>query len=251
MHHNEFDALSRLFARGASRRGAMTGFFGCLLAAVPWSANGGNAEAGKRNKKRKRRRRKKSRPGPNPLPPPVPPCAHICATAKCGDDGCGGSCGVCTGGQTCQSGNCACPEDICAGECVAACPAGSQRESDSCDCCLSSGTTCTSATSASCCSATCDFLIDPPGGVCAPCRGRTCDATRPCCDGLPCTGGYCDGCRDRATSCTSPSQCCFSDCTGACLSNMGGRCARDVDCRACYLDVLKCPGACVNGSCTV
>jgi hypothetical protein len=113
--------------------------------------------------------------------------------------------------------------------------------------CKSQGTSC--ATGESCCSGTCDFLVK--GGTCAPCKGRSCDATRPCCGGQVCTNGYCGGCRDRAVSCTSSSQCCFSDCiSGACLSAQGGRCARDVDCRACYLG-HNCNGACVNGSCAI
>ena len=112
--------------------------------------------------------------------------------------------------------------------------------------CKKKGTSC--ASGEKCCSGTCDFLVK--GGTCAPCKGRSCDATRPCCGGQVCTNGYCGGCRDRAVSCTSSSQCCFSDCTsGACLSAQGGRCARDVDCRACYLG-QNCDGACVNGSCT-
>jgi hypothetical protein len=114
-------------------------------------------------------------------------------------------------------------------------------------CCKRDGASCTSGQG--CCSGTCDFLVK--GGTCAPCSGRTCSADRPCCGGLACTGGYCDGCRDRATSCTSSSQCCFSDCTGnACLSAQGGRCSRDVDCRACYLN-QNCTNACVNGTCRV
>jgi hypothetical protein len=114
-------------------------------------------------------------------------------------------------------------------------------------CCKREGATCTSGEP--CCSGTCDFLVK--GGTCAPCRGRSCSADRPCCGGLDCTGGYCDGCRDRAVSCTSSAQCCFSDCTsGACLSALGGRCARDVDCRACYLG-HDCANACVDGVCRI
>jgi hypothetical protein len=113
--------------------------------------------------------------------------------------------------------------------------------------CKREGATCTSADP--CCSGTCDFLVK--GGTCAPCKGRSCDATRPCCGGQDCTNGYCGGCRDRAVSCTNSTQCCFSDCTsGACLSAQGGRCSRDVDCRACYLG-HNCDGACVNGSCAL
>lgn len=113
-------------------------------------------------------------------------------------------------------------------------------------CCHRAGTPCASA--AGCCSGTCDFLVE--GGTCAPCRGRSCSAERPCCGGQECRDGYCGGCRDRATACSSNTQCCFSDCTsGACLSASGGPCARDVDCRACYLG-HNCDNACVNGLCT-
>jgi hypothetical protein len=113
--------------------------------------------------------------------------------------------------------------------------------------CAAQGKTCASAET--CCSGTCDFLVG--GGTCAPCRGRTCNAERPCCGGLACRDGYCDGCRDRATSCTASDQCCFSDCvSGACLSALGGKCARDVDCRSCYLN-KNCTNACVNGTCAV
>jgi hypothetical protein len=83
------------------------------------------------------------------------------------------------------------------------------------------------------------------------CRGRQCGAGRPCCGGLECREGYCDGCRDRATSCTINTQCCFSNCeNGACLSKVGGPCERDVDCRSCYLGG-NCANACVNGTCAV
>jgi hypothetical protein len=114
-------------------------------------------------------------------------------------------------------------------------------------CCKREGASC--ASGEPCCCGTCDFLVK--GGTCAPCRGRSCAADQPCCGGLDCTGGYCGGCRDRATSCTSSSQCCFSACTsGACLSAQGGRCARNVDCRACYLN-NNCTNACVNKVCRV
>jgi hypothetical protein len=36
-------------------------------------------------------------------------CTPDCSGKNCGDDGCGGSCGTCSGGQTCQSGVCTDP----------------------------------------------------------------------------------------------------------------------------------------------
>jgi len=124
---------------------------------------------------------------------------------------------------------------------------GKRRRNRRHDRCLREGATCREADV--CCSGTCDFLVND--GSCAPCRGRSCNAERPCCGGLACVAGFCDGCRDRGTSCTTNSQCCFSDCTsGACLSALGGPCARDADCRGCYLGGT-CANACVNGSCAV
>ena len=36
----------------------------------------------------------------------VKTCTSNCASKTCGDDGCGGSCGICIAGETCQNGNC-------------------------------------------------------------------------------------------------------------------------------------------------
>ncbi len=224
MDTRRFDDLIRDLTFPASRRGILAALTGALFFSVPLASSLNEAEA-----KRKKRRKKRGRKGgssPSPIappssPPPPPTCSPTCSGVTCGEaDGCGGTCG------------CAAP---------AVCDAAGSR------CCNPEGTTCTSFEG--CCSQTCDSLVG--GGTCAPCRGRTCSATRPCCGGLNCVGGYCDGCRDRATSCTSNTQCCFSDCTsGACLSAIGGRCARDVDCRSCYLS-HTCTNACVGGTCMV
>jgi hypothetical protein len=175
-------------------------------------------------------------------------------------------CKGCTPCQTCQKGKCRskpdetpCSSGACqGGACRVLCPADQCDASCACTppaicdppgqpCCDPEGTPCTVA--AGCCSGTCDSLIG--GGTCAPCRGRTCSADTPCCGGYDCITGSCDGCRDRAVSCTTSTQCCFSDCvSGACLSAAGGRCSRDADCRACYLG-HNCTNACVNGSCAV
>jgi formylglycine-generating enzyme required for sulfatase activity len=49
----------------------------------------------------------------------LPVCKPNCTNKECGDNGCGGSCGTCTGGKTCQSGKCVtggcwpdCPEMV-------------------------------------------------------------------------------------------------------------------------------------------
>jgi len=55
------------------------------------------------------------------------PCQPDCLDKECGDDGCGGACGICGGGQSCQSGICIscapdclekdCGPDGCGGTC--------------------------------------------------------------------------------------------------------------------------------------
>ena len=46
----------------------------------------------------------------------APVCEPECAGKQCGDDGCGGSCGDCTGDQTCEAGVCTDPvPDPCQG----------------------------------------------------------------------------------------------------------------------------------------
>jgi hypothetical protein len=58
----------------------------------------------------------------------VTQCIPVCAGKTCGDDGCGGSCGVCVKGQTCNAGKCVelcqpdcagrvCGSDLCGGQC--------------------------------------------------------------------------------------------------------------------------------------
>jgi Notch 1 len=39
-------------------------------------------------------------------------CAPDCAGKACGDDGCGGECGTCTGIEVCEQGGCACPSTV-------------------------------------------------------------------------------------------------------------------------------------------
>ena len=72
-----FDALVRALAPGASRRRALAGLAGTVLAALGPVAPGWDVAAKKRRKKRKKKRR----------------CTQTCAAAKpCGPDGCGGTC---------------------------------------------------------------------------------------------------------------------------------------------------------------
>ena len=230
MESPPIDGLARILAT----RRASLGF----LSAVGLLACGASNDdaAAKNGRKRRRRKRKQRRPeesGQPPAPEPAPerPASGQPPAPEQPDTQCQALGVPCIASQ---------PSSCCDGLACDQTAAGMV-------CCQPEATPCASADG--CCSGTCDSLVG--GGTCAPCRGRTCSATRPCCGGQTCTNGYCGGCRDRATSCTSNSQCCFSECTsGACLSAQGGACARDVDCRACNLG-HTCTNACVNGVCAV
>lgn len=232
MDSSRFDDLARVLSGHATRRVSLRLLFaGGLLRLAPHDEDV-EAKKKRKNSNKHKKRRGTGRgqapapnpgqdPTPSPPPPPPPPCLQL-----------GVGCPS-VGSQVCCAGL-QCDHTVVGG-------------APGTFCCQPEGATCTSFEP--CCSATCDSLVG--GGTCAPCRGRTCSATRPCCGGQTCTSGYCGGCRDRATSCTANGQCCFSDCvSGACLSAVGGRCARDVDCRGCYLS-HNCNGACVNRVCTV
>ncbi len=65
----------------------------------------------------------------------VPGCTPQCAGRECGDDGCGGACGVCAGDEVCQAGQCvavascvpqcagkACGDNGCGGSCGTCAP---------------------------------------------------------------------------------------------------------------------------------
>jgi hypothetical protein len=208
------DHLAKSLASPMTRRASIGVFAAAMLTL---SAGGEEADA-KRKKKRRKKRKRKGGTGPGN--------ARCLRLAE-----------ICVPNQT---------QSCCDG---LQCELSGVEGATGSACCQSEGTACSSASYKSCCSGTCDSLVG--GGSCAPCRGRSCAADRPCCGGETCQGGYCGGCRDRATACTTKNDCCFSDCTsGACLSLQGGTCARDVDCRACYLGG-NCDGACVNGACTV
>jgi hypothetical protein len=225
MDRAPIDCLARIIAT----RRASLGF----LTAVGLLAVGASRDdaVAKQGRKRRRRKRKQRRPEPGQQPAPNGPEPGQEPAPE-------------QPGTQCQALGVTCvpsqPSSCCVGLACDQTAAGMV-------CCQPEATPCASADG--CCSGTCDFLVG--GGTCAPCRGRTCSATKPCCNGLTCSNGYCGGCRDRATSCSSNTDCCFSECTsGACLSAAGGRCARDVDCKSCYLG-HNCTNACVNGVCAV
>jgi hypothetical protein len=230
--HFNVDHLAKALASRTTRRASLGLFAAGLLGLTSISEV---ATAKKRNKKRKNGNRKRKQPAAQPVAQPVEQPAEQPADQTPGTEVCQAVGVTCVPGQSPQ-----CCDALQCDQTVKNGIAGAF-------CCEPEGASCT--TGESCCSGTCDFLVS--GGTCAPCQGRSCSATQPCCGGQNCANGYCGGCRDRAVACSANTDCCYSNCTGgACLSAQGGPCARNVDCRACYLG-QNCNGACVNGSCAV
>jgi agmatine/peptidylarginine deiminase len=142
-------------------------------------------------------------------PPDCPkPCVPNCAGKQCGDDGCGGSCGTCPSGKTCQNyqcvgctPNCAgkeCGDDGCGGSC-GACPSGYD--------CSTTGK-CIPWCTRDCTNKECGD--DNCGGSCGTCpSGKTCQNYQcveicvPNCAGKECgdngCGGSCGECKPGYT----------------------------------------------------
>ena len=113
MDLQRINALSRVLVSGASRRLVIAGLFTNLVAHRPFA--GGNEEALAKHKKKRKHRHK-----PQPMVSTPPSCTPSCERKICGDDGCGGTCGECAAGFTCDNGHCLCasPRALVCGGCI-------------------------------------------------------------------------------------------------------------------------------------
>ncbi len=158
-------------------------------------------------------------------------CVPVCTGKQCGDDGCGGECGTCSGGKVCEAGTCACAAkdhkaccdsavcwfDSCGaqGENVANCPFGCKDTV--CEACVPQcpGMVCgddgCGKDCGTCAVGKCDGLKWTPAAACA---DGSCQAgqTQNCDDTNPCTTDACDpkaGCSHvvsgDGTMCVAPS----------------------------------------------
>jgi len=150
----------------------------------------------------------------------VPICTPVCVDKECGDDGCGGVCGVCAAGTpTCASGKCV-------ASCVPKCDAVECGD-DGC------------------------------GGVCGTCpaavpkcqAGKCISACSPACSGKECgndgCGGLCGKCGDDSV-CDNSGKCVATG-PGPCSpSSPSGKCPTDQTCIAgsCCDDSQACGAAC-------
>ena len=162
-------------------------------------------------------------------PPDTTICTPACDGRACGDDGCGGTCGTCTGGDVCTDGACvppctpacdgkSCGDDGCGGTC------GTCTGSDVC----SDGqcTPCTPACDGKSCG------DDGCGGTCGACTGSDvctdgqCTPCVPACDGKSCGD---DGCGGTCGTCTGSDFCSDGQCT-PCVSDCDGKSCGDGGC---------------------
>ncbi|WP_163998713.1 hypothetical protein [Pyxidicoccus caerfyrddinensis] len=134
-------------------------------------------------------------------------CTPNCAGRQCGADGCGGTCGSCSGGSVCTS----------TGQCMATCTPSCTGKTCGDDGCGGSCGTCGSGQacqSGRCvCVPRCDGRqcgLDGCGGTCGTCRsGTTCNAAGACVCVPQCQGKVCgpDSCGGTCGTCPSNSTC--------------------------------------------
>jgi hypothetical protein len=154
MEPDRFESLLRLLSVSPSRRSAVR-LLGAVVLGSPFALGGAGTDAHDAVKKCKKLedKDKKKKCLKKAKKHNAAHCGPNCAGKSCGDDGCGGACGICTGGQTCQGGACACPsgQELCGSNCAPLCPLGFVRKPD-CGCCNPGGNC---ATTADCCSGVC------------------------------------------------------------------------------------------------
>ncbi len=203
-------------------------------------------------------------PAEHPLTCGGTACVPSCAGKSCGSDGCGGVCGVCTGGLTCQDGACvsACGNISFDGACV-----GTQLVY--CDGGQLYGGDCAQVPGADCCG------FDAEQGYYSCLAGAACGACQPECapgdSGCSVEGshswvcGLVDGCErrvytscalgcDTATSACVPDSSCAPSCAGKACGSDGcggtcGACASGSSCNADGACVAACTGSCDGKTC--
>jgi hypothetical protein len=146
-------------------------------------------------------------------------CVPDCTGRECGDDGCGGACGMCVPGVPCVAGKCECTPDCAVSEC------GPDGCGGSCGVC---------ALGCGCVDGLCECVCEPDcwgkecgddgcGGVCGtclpgvPCIDALCSPCKPKCAGKQCgpdgCGGMCGECPNGGY-CKIDGTCCVPKCLG-------------------------------------
>lgn len=145
------------------------------------------------------------------------PCEPACGGRTCGDDGCGGTCGSCSGALVCSTaGTCQCQASCSGKQC------GDDGCGGSCGQCPVTASTCTSAGQCTCTPSCAGRMCggDGCGGSCGACSGAlVCNTNTGRCGASctpSCTGRACgdDGCGGSCGTCPSGQTCTAA--TGTC-----------------------------------
>ena len=171
-------------------------------------------------------------------------CVPKCQGKQCGDDGCGGSCGTCPTGETCQAQS---------GQCITVptctpqtCPKG---------CCDEGGVCQPGNTKQACGTGAVTCTVCGPNQTCSPQTGT-------CRDNPPCSPQNCpNGCCDASGTCRRNQQGCHGGgspcCAGCCGDDGSGTvtCQSGDNIEACGANGAACvecdpfQGHCANGRC--
>jgi len=155
-----------------------------------------------------------------------PGCTPSCSGKQCGDDGCGGSCGTCSYGETCTFG-------VCVTSCTPSCSSkqcGDDGCGGSCGTC-SYGTTCNSW-------GQCESTQQPS------CTSTYCGSSSPVPGSSP--SCYCD------SQCKSNGDCCAgydAVCGSSSSTNSGAICSASAPCSSSSETCLMLEASATNGMC--
>ena len=177
------------------------------------------------------------------------PCVPQCDGKTCGDDTCGGSCGVCTGGLTCVSGTCAACQPNCLSK-----QCGPNGCGGSCGECGGNQTCgadffCRDNCVPNCAGKACGD--DGCGGSCGTCTTGTCNAGRceapcaPACSGRDCGA---DGCGGSCGTCDGNETCTGGLCVAACQPDCDGKGCGDDGCGG-TCGTCGAGATCTSGTC--
>ena len=204
-----FDSLIRSLAT-PTRRSLLAALATALATALGGigGASDGDAALAKRAhrvdaERRKRKKKKRGFKSTSPSSPPPPPCTPECADKECGPNGCGGSCGDCSGGM-CQVNNQCANGSLAVGE---QCDPALPRACGSGVCgCVGQACTCRN------------------GDECLATGNHRCSEQAECCTG-PCAGGALTGKMCRKADCGDPQSAapCQVDadcCAGLCINQV-------------------------------
>lgn len=220
MDVDRFDALSRSLSTTPSRRGALrllTGsIFGGLITLGSRDIEAHNAKSAckKKSGKAKKKCLKKAKKHAASHTTVTSTCTPNCGGKTCGDDGCGGSCGPCTGGS-CSGGACVCTNGLVA--CGSRCAMGN----GSLVSCPPNGVT------TACCSGTCRELFNGPQVCQGRAVGDACEVPAQCNSNV-CTGGVCR-CPSGQMRKPGTTECCVPN-GATCGPNLPACCAGTSQC---------------------